>query len=84
MKNEVKIMQAAACKFFIPFFTVVYIQTQLILQKIYVLNKEILQKDLRFIIKSNFKSKAGYSGARMVVEFLNGIIDFGALCLRLE
>ena len=36
------------------------------LQTIYVLNKEILQQNLRFIIKSGFKSRAGYDGAHMV------------------
>ena len=48
---------------FTPFFTAVYIQKRLILQTIYVLNKEILQKNSRFIIKSGFKSIAGYDGA---------------------
>ena len=37
----------------------VYNQERLIFEKIYVVNKEILQKNLRFIIKSGFKSRAG-------------------------
>ena len=36
-------LQASACIFFTPFFTAVYNQDRLILQTIYVLNKEILQ-----------------------------------------
>ena len=39
---------------FTPIFTVVYICKRLILQTIYALNKEILQKNLRFMIKSGF------------------------------
>ena len=37
---------------------------RLVLQTIYVLNKEIWAKNPRFIIESGFKSKAGYNGAR--------------------
>ena len=48
------------------FFTAVYIVERLILQTIYVLNKEILQKNPWFIIKGGFKSRAGYNGARTV------------------
>ena len=48
------------------FFTAVYNQEQVILHTIYVLNKEILQKNLLFIIKSGFKSRAGYNGMRTV------------------
>ena len=33
------------------------------LQTIYVMNKENLQKNLQFIIKSGFKSRADYKGA---------------------
>ena len=46
-----------------PLVTAVYNQEQVILQTIYVLNKEILQKNPRFIIKTGFKSRAGYNGA---------------------
>ena len=41
-----------ACIFFTPFFSAVYKQERLILETVYVVNKEILQKDPRFIIKS--------------------------------
>ena len=44
----------------------VYNQEKLLLQTIYVLNKEILQKNPRFIIKSGFKSREGYIGARTI------------------
>ena len=53
----------SAFKFFIPFFTAVYNQEQLILKTIYVVNKKILQKIPRFIIKSGFKARAGCIGA---------------------
>ena len=36
-------LQAAACILFTPYFTTVYIVVQLVLQTIYVLNKEIFQ-----------------------------------------
>ena len=45
----------------------VYNQEWLILGTIYVVNKEILQKNPRFVIKSGFKSRAGYNGACTVV-----------------
>jgi hypothetical protein len=54
---------------FIPFFTAVLNQDWLILQTIYVLNKEILLKNPRFIIKSGFKSRAGYIGANTVCKY---------------
>ena len=41
----------------------VYNQERLILQTIYVLNKEMWAKNSQFIIKSSFKSRAGYNGA---------------------
>ena len=47
----------------------VYIAERLVLQTIYVLNKEILQflvYNPWFIIKNGFKSRAGYNGARTV------------------
>ena len=44
------------------FFTAVYNQEQVILHTIYVLNKEILQKNPQFIIKSGSKSRASYDG----------------------
>lgn len=40
----------------------VYNQERLILDTIYVVNKEILHKNLWFIIKSSFKSRTGYNG----------------------
>ena len=52
--------------FFTPYFSAVYNQERLILQTIYVLNKEIFQKNLQFIIKSVFKSRVGYNSASMV------------------
>ena len=54
---------ASACIFFIPCFSAVYNQDRLILETIYVVNKEILQKNPRFIIKSGFKSRVDYNGA---------------------
>ena len=44
-------------------FSVVYNQELLILDTIYVVNKDILQKNLWFIIKSGFKSRLDYNGA---------------------
>ena len=49
-----------------PFFTVVYNQERLILQTIYVLNKEILLWNPWFIIKSGFKSRTGFNGTYTV------------------
>ena len=46
--------KAAACIFSIPLFTAVYNEEQLMLQTIYALNKEILQKI------HGFKSREGY------------------------
>ena len=45
----------------------VYNQEWLILQTIYVLNKEVLLKNQRFIIKSSFKSRVGCNGACTVL-----------------
>ena len=42
-----------------PIFSVVYNEERSILQTIHTLNKE----NPRFIIKSSFKSRAGYNGA---------------------
>ena len=39
------------------------IKSRLILQTIYSLNKEIFQYNLLFIIKSSFRSRAGYNDA---------------------
>ena len=44
-------LKAAACIFFTPFFTAAYNQERLILKTIYVVSKEILQKNLWLIIK---------------------------------
>ena len=49
---------------FTPFLTAVYIVERLVLQTIYVLNKEIFQF-LGLKIRG-FKSRAGYNGARTV------------------
>ena len=62
--------------YFYPILTAVYIQKRRILQTIYVLNQKILHKNPWFIIKSGFKSKAGYNGVRtvygaIIVEFFN-------------
>ena len=60
----------SAFKFFIPFFTAVYNQEQLILKTIYVVNKKILQKKSTVYNKVRFqlfKSRAGYNGACTVV-----------------
>ena len=54
---------------FTPFFTAVYNQERLILEIIYVVNKKVLQKNPRFIIKSGFKSRAGYNDACTIVRF---------------
>ena len=54
---------------FYSIFTSVYIVERLVLQAIYALLKEILQlwgQNPRFIIESDFKSRAGYNGARTV------------------
>ena len=60
--------------FFTPFFTAVYIVERLVLHTVYVLNKKILQLlslkfavyNLRFIIKSGFKLRAGCNGVHAV------------------
>ena len=44
-------LKASACIFFTPFFTAVYIVERLVLQTIYVLDKEILQfLDLKSVV----------------------------------
>ena len=48
------------------FFTAVYNQEQVILHTIYVLNKEILQKNPRLIINSGFESRTGFNGPSTV------------------
>ena len=53
--------------FFFPIFTAVYIVVRLVLQTVYVLNKEILQfLGLKNAVynQERFKSRAGYNGAR--------------------
>ena len=47
-----------------------YLLLTVIIQAICVLNKEILQLNLWFIIKRGFKSRAGYEGACPVVKIL--------------
>ena len=54
-----------------------YNQEWLILETIYVVNKEILQKNPWLIIKSGFKSRAGYNGACTVY-----CSDKTSLCLN--
>ena len=52
--------------YFLPHFSV-----RLILQTIYVvLNKESWASNPRIIIKSSFKSRVGYNGARTVVKYI--------------
>ena len=41
-----------------------------------VINKEILQKNPRFIIKSGFKSREGYNGACTVKRFYKDFLHF--------
>ena len=53
---------------FTPFLTAVYNQERSMLETIYIVNKEILQKNLRPIIKSGFKSRAGNNGACTVTK----------------
>ena len=51
-------------------FSAIYVEERLILQTIYVLNKEFLQflaYNLRFIIMSGFKSRVDYDGACTVL-----------------
>ena len=50
---------------FTPFFTVVYIQKQLILQTINVLNKKLFKKI------HSFKSRPNYNGAHIVILQVN-------------
>ena len=52
---------------------------RLVLQTIYVLNKEIWAKNPRFIIEIGFKSKAGYNGARTVCKTCRNNIIHSAL-----
>ena len=66
VKNGVKIISRNLFIFY-PIFSAVYNQEWLILQTIYVLNNEILQKNPRCIIKSGFKSRAGYNGASRIL-----------------
>jgi hypothetical protein len=40
------------------------------LETIYVVNKKFFKKNPRFIIKSGFKSRAGYNGACTVFGYL--------------
>ena len=47
---------------FYPIFNAVNNQEWLILQTIYLLKKEMWAQNLRLIIKSSFKSRAGYNG----------------------
>ena len=63
-KNEYRTSTIISCGLynFYLIFTAVYIQKWLILQTFYVLNKEVIQKNPRFIIKSSFKSGACYNG----------------------
>ena len=54
-----------------PIFTAVYIVEWLVLQTIYVLNKDILQflsLNPRFIIERGFKSRTGYNGLHTVYK----------------
>ena len=61
--------------FFYPIFTAVYNQERLILQTTYVLKRGNSKKMLRFIIKSGFKSRAGYDGVRTVIIFIYLVVD---------
>ena len=59
----------------------VYNQDWLILETIYVVNKEILQKYLRFIIKSGFKSRAVSNQERVIMEHV-WYMNFKVLMVR--
>ena len=59
-----------ACLFITTFFIAVYKARALILETIYVVEKEILQKNLWFIIKIVFKSRMGYNGVCMALKYI--------------
>ena len=59
-----------ACLFITTFFIAVYKARALILETIYVVEKESLQKDLWFLIKNGFKSRTGYNGVCTAVKYL--------------
>ena len=57
----------------------------MILQSIYVLNKEIPPENPKFTIKSSFKSRGGYNGTCMVVNFwLNLILANQMVTLKVQ
>ena len=59
-----------------------YNQDQLILQTIYVPNKDMSAKNPRFIIRSGFKSRAGYNGACTV--YIGDVFHFTVFWCILE
>ena len=75
--------KSAACIFHTLLFSAAYNQEPFILQTIYVLNKEILQKNPQFIIERGFKSRAGYNGERTVAHFTDYFLTVNNIWLHL-
>ena len=80
VKYRMRTIKATTCIFSTPIFTAVYNQEWLILEIIHVINKNILQKNPRFIIKSRLISRAGYNDACRVLKKIDYISYYYSSC----